>query len=984
MVASDSDDDEDGGACDMLRGLLGRSGGADAAQAAAAMQPQPAAAALAIAVAPSGGPGGARSGACSGHGCGRPVGRVAGEGAEDDGGDPGGRQLLRRFGRGRHGPRSERLALALHMVSARQRRRREMHSVRAAKQIHGFLLQQGVLKRTAAAARLDVVQGKRLKPTKRARHSCRVSHLKLILRTPAGQRQPIQARQLLEIGFATRYSVKAMAEAHGVSPRSVQRCTLASAMAYMRCQRLMLDRLAEALERNKPSYVIVHELWDETGERLTMKVPELTNRRAQTTVEVFVARVAVTLGWHGHRQPVTVELVVPPGYVQTPSSASLFHALFGGPFTGPVQAALRRMLGAAKIPMILDECDAASGNDKMHAFLLSLDPPGVLREQLLCGLHQTHLVVTSTIQALGTEIVSRMYSTSLALRTHGYFLRLHAVCRQVLEKGRFLANRAPRVENAAEAKEHAAELMHYLLVHDASEYESADNVAGAGRVFKGAWHTRLAPEDLLTMTPSDLKGRQRASVLARALTLLALVTGPLWQGTVFHDCSGACGGHDCLSKVDIAIRDLLLRRLPAVPVSSRWTKVGSCLDFLVGGILFCGMLPALFEAGFGSVTARQPMPAHQGAADMDVEELQAQQWHVVTGSRITKARQFLSDKHMQTKMLILAVVLEPLRCLTTYLLAASREVQDINGVPKFYDSIEPARSIFIVCSQYLSSLLRGRGARLALVFRHAGQASFDEWCHNCPRDVELLQVAVSAASSWVWRRHVRRFAQHPLRILGVGDLRAPHVARASLVDDFSAAPACCHRPGFARRLRQQNPTVEDMLSDEWAQAAQAAARQVRMGIACIEWRHAWNRQHASAGTSWHQFGASYTTREALYLLKARKQRAKLAAAGNAAGHLSAVDGAVAAAAVAAPAAASPLEAGAPPAAGAPMALAAASSTSSAPRSKALLKAASGKLNFGRSKIIISSLHLQVSLCHTVCGISALQHCGSIAAAPNIP
>ena len=60
----------------------------------------------------------------------------------------------------------------------------------------------------------------------------------------------------------------------------------------------------------------------------------------------------------------------------------------------------------------------------------------------------------------------------------------------------------------------------------------------------------------------------------------------------------------------------------------------------------------------------------------------------------------------------------------------------------------------------------------------------------------------------------------------------------------------------------------------------AAARELKMSIPSIEWRHAWNRAHSTPGTSWHTMSASYTNREAVYLLRARQQRAALASAGG--------------------------------------------------------------------------------------------------------
>ena len=66
--------------------------------------------------------------------------------------------------------------------------------------------------------------------------------------------------RLLEIGFATKFSLAAMASAFDVSRRIVQRCNLIGAAAYMHCQRMMMTKLMQALEVAKPAFVIVHEM----------------------------------------------------------------------------------------------------------------------------------------------------------------------------------------------------------------------------------------------------------------------------------------------------------------------------------------------------------------------------------------------------------------------------------------------------------------------------------------------------------------------------------------------------------------------------------------------------------------------------------------------------------------------------------------------------------------------------------------------------
>eukprot|EP00959_Pyramimonas_sp_CCMP1952_P200663 4197168-Pyramimonas_sp.AAC.1 len=86
---------------------------------------------------------------------------------------------------------------------------------------------------------------------------------------------------------------------------------------------------------------------------------------------------------------------------------------------------------------------------------------------------------------------------------------------------------------------------------------------------------------------------------------------------------------------------------------------------------------------------------------------------------------------------------------------------------------------------------------------------------------------------------------------------------------------CCKRPGFARRLRSRTTSEEQLLTPEMILSYQLYARKTRLGIACVEWRHAWNRRHSSESTSCQSLASSYTTREATYLQAARQQMSRL-------------------------------------------------------------------------------------------------------------
>ena len=442
--------------------------------------------------------------------------------------------------------------------------------------------------------------------------------------------------RVLACSFDARLSLRALVAIHQVSARTLQRCALATSMAYLHFQLQMLHRIVHALAACPPLFVIKHTAWDETGERLRMPDPSLKHGMSTSTWQVMVARIAVSFGWEGASAPVTIELVIPPMYVRSPSAAALFYALHNGPYTGPIQAAIESMFALAQTPIVLDECDAASGNDKLVAHMLSLDAssqPVRFHDWRKCSLHQNHLILTTLLDAVGCHIISKMYSMALALRTCGYFMRLHHATLPVVS-AKLLLLPGPAEPNL-ESRRHMAEVMQYILANSGHDHESSDNVIGMGRAHAERSESlhALDPETLMN-DPSvcrRLAARARGGQLLLAiLDFMALSHGPLWRPEIVHGCNIACC-KDVSTAEAIAsvIRRLLLRHVPTVPVASRWTKIGPCLDFIVGGFLCHGLLPALFDKAFSSFSAAGPRVQFSPEVDVALEE--EMKWHAITG-----------------------------------------------------------------------------------------------------------------------------------------------------------------------------------------------------------------------------------------------------------------------------------------------------------------------------------------------------------------
>ena len=110
-----------------------------------------------------------------------------------------------------------------------------------------------------------------------------------------------------------------------------------------------------------------------------------------------------------------------------------------------------------------------------------------------------------------------------------------------------------------------------------------------------------------------------------------------------------------MDEVSWAVRELHLARLPTIPVASRWTKPGPCIDWLSVGTQSHGLLPELFDKAFKSF----PIPVHAPVVDDNIDPAIQQEltWHAIAGKRVHKSRAFLASKAHMIKSAILASVL---------------------------------------------------------------------------------------------------------------------------------------------------------------------------------------------------------------------------------------------------------------------------------------------------------------------------------------
>ena len=119
---------------------------------------------------------------------------------------------------------------------------------------------------------------------------------------------------------------------------TVYRCIISVAIAYLFMQILMLERMLQAFPHARPSFMIKHMSWDETGEKLSGGLS------ATTTFEIMVCRIKLIWGWSCNAAPMSLEIVIPPIMLPSPSAANMYYGMFHSSFVSKIHTTIRKML----------------------------------------------------------------------------------------------------------------------------------------------------------------------------------------------------------------------------------------------------------------------------------------------------------------------------------------------------------------------------------------------------------------------------------------------------------------------------------------------------------------------------------------------------------------------------------------------------------------------------------------------------------------
>ena len=179
---------------------------------------------------------------------------------------------------------------------------------------------------------------------------------------------------VLEIAYDFGSRPDVVANLHGLSVNWVKVMRQVTAAAYLHQQNLGLGQLVKAADRQKPTFVITRLAFDETGEKLTVPVPGSDD--ARNTWHIFVARLAVHVGWRGTPVGDVVvkhDVVLPNLILASPSAPQIFANLFGHNAYTAAFAALDLLRSFAEHAVSIMEVDGASANEMLWAHLVDLN-----------------------------------------------------------------------------------------------------------------------------------------------------------------------------------------------------------------------------------------------------------------------------------------------------------------------------------------------------------------------------------------------------------------------------------------------------------------------------------------------------------------------------------------------------------------------------------------------------------------------------------
>jgi len=250
--------------------------------------------------------------------------------------------------------------------------------------------------------------------------------LKLAIRDIAKQARGCKTVSFADIADISNCSLSAeyAASKFNLTPTWINTLRCFHAGAALHHQNRSLGKLISFCQEEHPLFVMWRLAWDETGERVTVPAAGLTPQQQASTWQVMVVRLEIFVGWN-ICMVVQSSIVVPNMLVASPTAENMYNCIFYHKGLLPYRASLRLLCALSKWSLELHETDGAYANTRLRAHLLrQQDRAKTLDCGFVCRLHATQLIEAALVAQLPGNILSRLYSLTLLLRTSGHFARM--------------------------------------------------------------------------------------------------------------------------------------------------------------------------------------------------------------------------------------------------------------------------------------------------------------------------------------------------------------------------------------------------------------------------------------------------------------------------------------------------------------------------------------------------------------------------------
>lgn len=470
------------------------------------------------------------------------------------------------------------------------------------------------------------------------------------------------------------------------------------------------------------------------------------------TGEVMAAR--MLFQWIlGDGQRVAFELVGAPFRVLSTSARNLWAALFGREelkemweFKG---ALFDRVVACGGIAYDLLHTDAASGNDLFCAARASAKPQAVVQDTVLCLNHQTALCQTSLVTCVFClSMFNDLYAVAAFIGMGAHMARCFLHVPRFVERPHVLRVVTTPVSDFDKC--FAGEVVDFMVTHYAGK--SVDNYKARWREFFAVWNGGFSQ-----------------------------------PGVVTHHCSGpgCCqnGEESTRKRFAVVMQSTMLSKTPSRPSLGKWLLLIRCLSFFWVA-LTCGVWVDLFDAALAGVAEQPRESAEADGDDADPESDMA--WAAVAGKRKARARRALGDVGFRVRLLLLAILVEPMCQMHSYFMDVSNSdpCQEAKGWPPIVDLLNPRASLVHAALEYLTMLCvcPTRCPRLVVPMAQRGCTNFAMWKEAFPGDVALLSRGALHLIGAISRRH-RSYLETGFQPLTLCDNRLPQ-ARGDNYNDI--------------------------------------------------------------------------------------------------------------------------------------------------------------------------------------------------------